>query len=43
MDYVPQSYREQVEAYLVNYQSIKNILREICTINTELLRRRERL
>jgi hypothetical protein len=43
MDYVPQDYCEQVEAYLANYQSIKEILKEICDINSELLSRRERL
>jgi len=43
MDYVPQDYCEQVEAYLANYQSIKKILKEICDINSELLSRREKL
>ena len=43
MDYVPQRYQEQVEANLANYQSIKKILKEICAINSERLRRRERL
>jgi len=43
VDYVPQNYHEQVEAYLTNYRAIKGILKEICAINSELLRRRERL
>lgn len=43
LDYVPQRYREQVTRYLANYHSIKEILEEICAINRELLRRRERL
>ena len=43
MDYIPQDYYEQVEAYLANYQSTKKILREICDINSELLSRREKL
>lgn len=43
MDYIPQDYCEQVEAYLANYQSIKEILKEICDINSELLSRREKL
>ena len=43
MDYVPQAYVEQVRQYLANYQRTREILEEICTINRELLRRRERL
>ena len=43
MDYVPQAYVEQVQAYLANYQRTRAILEEICAINRELLRRRERL
>ena len=43
MDYVPQDYYEQVEKYQANYRTIKEILKEICVINSELLRRRERL
>jgi len=34
---------EQVREYLANYQHTREILEEICTINRELLRRRERL
>lgn len=43
MDYVPQAYLEQVQAHLANYQRTRAILDEICAINRELLRRRERL
>ena len=43
IDYVPQGYYEQVEKYQANYRTIKEILKEICVINSELLRRRERL
>ena len=43
MDYVPQGYLEQVREYLANYQRTREILEEICAINRELLRRRERL
>lgn len=43
MDYVPQAYVSQVREYLANYQRTRQILEEICTINRELLRRRERL
>jgi len=43
MDYVPQAYVEQVREYLANYHRTREILEEICTINRELLRRRERL
>ena len=43
MDYVPQDYVDQVRQYLENYRQAKQILDEICAINRELLRRRERL
>ena len=43
MDYVPQQYHDQVERYLANYRSLREILEEICNLNVELLRRRERL
>jgi hypothetical protein len=43
MDYVPQAYQEQVKQFLANYQHAQTILDEICAINRELLRRRERL
>ena len=43
MDYVPLAYHDQTVAYLNNRRSIRQILDEICEINRELLRRRERL
>jgi hypothetical protein len=43
MDYIPQDYCEQVKTYLANYHAIKEILKEICDINSELLSRREKL
>jgi cell shape-determining protein MreC len=43
MDYVPQGAVAQVREYLANYQRTREILEEICAINRELLRRRERL
>ena len=43
MDYVPQAYQEQVKQFLANHQRVRSILDEICAINHELLRRRERL
>lgn len=43
MDYVPQALLEEVRRYVSNYQRTREILEEICAINSELLRRRERL
>lgn len=43
MDYVPQGALEQVRSALANYQRTREMLEEICAINRELLRRRERL
>ena len=43
MEYVPQPYHEQVSAYLANYRLIREILDQLCQINSELLRRREAL
>jgi len=43
VDYVPQGYHKEVEQYLANYRAIKEILKEIAAINSELLRRREPL
>ena len=43
MDYVPEDHREQVERGLENHRRVRQILNEICQINRELLRRRERL
>ncbi len=43
MDYVPQEYKEHVELLLANYKSAREILEDICSINRELLSRREEL
>jgi hypothetical protein len=43
MDYVPQDYQLKVKEYLANQRKIKMILEELCEINRELLRRREKL
>lgn len=43
MDYVPLGYHEQVTQWLANHRLIRQILDEICEINRELLRRREKL
>jgi hypothetical protein len=43
VDYVPQGCHKQVEQYLANYRTIKETLKEIAVINSELLRRREPL
>ena len=40
MDYVPEAYSQQVSTYLQNFQKVRQILEQICTINRELLRRR---
>jgi hypothetical protein len=42
MDYVPQDYHEKIKAYLDNYRRTKMILEELCEINRELLRRRQK-
>ena len=41
MVYVPEAYREEVREHLGRYTSAQGILKEICAINNELLRRRE--
>ena len=43
MEYVPESFRQQVMERLGNYKRLRAVLEEICAINTELLRRRESL
>jgi hypothetical protein len=43
MDYVPGGYRQEVLQYVQNYRLARDILKQICAINRELLRRRERL
>lgn len=42
-DYVPQAYHDQVSLYLRNLRAVREFLEEICSINRELLRRREKL
>lgn len=41
MVYVPEAYQEKVREYLKHYADAQEILKEICAINNELLRRRE--
>jgi hypothetical protein len=41
MDYIPQDFHRQTTEYLANYQRLRQILDEICSINRELLSRRE--
>ena len=43
MDYVPQESYAQASQSLANYHRARQILEEICEINRELLRRREKL
>jgi Family of unknown function (DUF6788) len=41
MDYVPNASHAVVSEYLANFHKLREVLNEICAINTELLRRRE--
>ena len=43
MDYVPCQYQQQVLEYVENYRHARDSLKEVCAINRELLRRRQRL
>ena len=43
MDYVPNSRSAEVAGLVGNFNKAREILNEICAINTELLRRREEL
>jgi hypothetical protein len=43
MDYVPREYQQQVLEYVGNYRQARDLLKQICAINRELLRRREQL
>jgi hypothetical protein len=43
MDYVRQESYAQASEFLANYHRARQILEEICEINRELLRRREKL
>jgi hypothetical protein len=41
MDYVPNAKTDDVRALVDNFNKARDILNEVCAINTELLRRRE--
>lgn len=43
MDYVPRRYRDEVGEFLENFRAVRSLLEQICEINRELLRRREKL
>jgi hypothetical protein len=43
MDYVPQEVHDTVAQYLDNFRRVRETLDQICSINRELLRRREPL
>jgi hypothetical protein len=43
MDYVPNASRDDVRELIGNFNKVREVLNEICAINTELLRRREEL
>src|SRR5262250_2840028 len=43
MDYVPQESYAQASEFLANFHHARQVLEEICEINRELLRRREKL
>ena len=43
MDYVPNARGDEVRELIGNFSRVRQVLSEICAINTELLRRREEL
>src|ERR1700737_622234 len=43
LGYVPNATSPQVAEFLGNYRKLQQMLHEICAINAELLRRRERI
>ena len=43
MDYVPNASGDEVRELIDNFNRLREVLNEICAINTELLRRREEL
>ena len=43
MDYVPQEDIEATRVLIANFHEVRTTLEEVCTINRELLRRREAL
>ncbi len=42
-DYIPLEYVTQVKEYVSNFHQFKEIIEQICMINRELLKRREKL
>jgi hypothetical protein len=43
LGYVPNAIYPQVADFLANYRKLQEMLKEICALNAELLRRRESL
>jgi hypothetical protein len=43
MEYVPNAYHDDVVSLLENHKKLRQVIDEICEINLEILRRRERL
>ncbi len=43
MDYVPNASHDEVRKLIGNFNKVREVLNEVCAINTELLRRREDL
>lgn len=43
MDYVPSASHDEVRERIGNFNKVREVLSEVCAINTELLRRREDL
>jgi hypothetical protein len=43
MDYVPNASHDEVRELVGNFSKVREVLNEVCAINTELLRRREDL
>ena len=43
MDYVPNASHDEVRELIGNFNKVREVLNEVCAINTELLRRREDL
>lgn len=43
LDYIPCEFQQQVLEYVTNYHQVRDVLKQICTINRALLRRRQRL
>ena len=43
IDYVPNASHDEVRELIGNFNKVREVLNEVCAINTELLRRREDL